>query len=771
MQLTNKQEVALKNYIIDKIDELEQYLIIHREPVKFIFTKLIDPSLENAMAFIHKIRSEMPKWNLLANHPLVSEALKESNEQKLFDFFNFLRLQGDYCKELKKSENIEFVGDEIAYKIHDIFYQYVTTEINIELPPIQKNRIQNTMEVSQDRKVVTSANIAVRPVVQEQEFDLKSLMSTSAISDDQKSMLEYLVNDADSSTKEKNMAKLILARHTKITERPKVLSKNDLIEIRKETSAQLNFLYGSLVLNAEDIVIQLFQEVINNVLKSIDNLIDDISDMGDDFKITTSSLSRGTGKTIFNIISAFRKNIEKIIATKDETTKAEINKVSAALSLTYTPFGIEDIHPDQNILDWHEWRLRLEQERLHSTSSNIFYDTLSKVKTILNNIKTIKYSYIVCAEHETSYSELSQDVWTCAFIETLTTDLKMAGLNIESSQTCANKLIPTFKRKENINLAKNIFVIGTKALLPSIKKDNSSAFWEIQFALNKAEENVPLIFVLLSGTKAISIPNASHLPQLTFLTNREESNAKALSYIELLKFFIAYTVGSEISKQCNSYWSQLELLSKIPSGGISYNEVIQHLQIKDSHAAKSLASFAVDHRKNEDMKKPVIKISNTNGVLEIKNMKLVGNEKIKLEDSTLSVTLANNRFLLEGIKAAPHQSTRAELNKSSLYENFPIKAVVNVNPGNALFLTGNHPILGEWKEAIRMIYTKDNIWTAQLPHETLGSEFKFLIGSYDIGAIAPVSALIWEDGPNHKLSSTYYHPNLNSFPNRANICR
>lgn len=188
----------------------------------------------------------------------------------------------------------------------------------------------------------------------------------------------------------------------------------------------------------------------------------------------------------------------------------------------------------------------------------------------------------------------------------------------------------------------------------------------------------------------------------------------------------------------------------------------------------------------DDVKEPCTKIRN-NGVLTISDMEFTGNVEINFEDSKLSVTLNDqsstyygkhvnflgNKLLIDGKEAArvttQNQSIRSELNYPSLYQNLLIKAVVDVEYGNALFISGNHRHLGQWEKAIRMHYTKDNIWIAELPLDAVGSEFKFLVGSYNAGMNPPVSALTWENSTNREVSSTYYYLDLHSFPNKFNV--
>lgn len=218
MPLTEKQEIALKDFIEDKADDLFDIIILDQEAKKFIFKQLIDPALSKVTIFLDRIKSEIPKWELGENHPLVSVALKKSSKRELEDFFCFLRLNGDYCAHLTVAEGIEFSGKEIAQKVRDIFIKHLKDNLKIELsihPEQIKQSPTETLESAQIKTI--SKTVAEKSTrLNEQQFDVSSLMTAQHLSEDQVSMLKFIVNDTDSKESERNKARLILVRHQQI---------------------------------------------------------------------------------------------------------------------------------------------------------------------------------------------------------------------------------------------------------------------------------------------------------------------------------------------------------------------------------------------------------------------------------------------------------------------------------------------------------------------------------------------------------------------------
>jgi Starch binding domain len=119
------------------------------------------------------------------------------------------------------------------------------------------------------------------------------------------------------------------------------------------------------------------------------------------------------------------------------------------------------------------------------------------------------------------------------------------------------------------------------------------------------------------------------------------------------------------------------------------------------------------------------------------------------------------------VQAVTEQNLQATSSKSDPISYKKILVTVDLDVGfkNALFITGKHHSLGEWNKAIRMVHTEGNIWLAELEDNVVGTEFKFLIGPYDIGMKASTSDLTWGQGPNRKASTTSYSLDSYSFPN------
>lgn len=82
-------------------------------------------------------------------------------------------------------------------------------------------------------------------------------------------------------------------------------------------------------------------------------------------------------------------------------------------------------------------------------------------------------------------------------------------------------------------------------------------------------------------------------------------------------------------------------------------------------------------------------------------------------------------------------------------------ANINIGYGNALFISGEHPMLGQWQNAIRMICINSSTWKLEITNNLEKSEFKFLMGTYSAGINVPTCNLTWEPGDNRVIRAEH----------------
>lgn len=105
----------------------------------------------------------------------------------------------------------------------------------------------------------------------------------------------------------------------------------------------------------------------------------------------------------------------------------------------------------------------------------------------------------------------------------------------------------------------------------------------------------------------------------------------------------------------------------------------------------------------------------------------------------------------------------AESHDRSLSEermpHLEIKAHIDVGPGNALYVTGSHPLLGGWKRAKQLVCVQSDMWELRkrLSEDLNGTTFKFMIGPHSAGDDANISELTYEIGGDRKLTDKYFN--------------
>ena len=98
-----------------------------------------------------------------------------------------------------------------------------------------------------------------------------------------------------------------------------------------------------------------------------------------------------------------------------------------------------------------------------------------------------------------------------------------------------------------------------------------------------------------------------------------------------------------------------------------------------------------------------------------------------------------------------------------------IQTCIDVGADNALYISGAHPKLGSWTQAIKLNCENDITWFANLDPGTRDSEFKFLIGPDDLGDNPSTSALIWEHGHNRQMYFRYFNVYKQDFNPGSNL--
>ncbi|MBA2653551.1 MAG: hypothetical protein H0U71_00600 [Gammaproteobacteria bacterium] len=91
------------------------------------------------------------------------------------------------------------------------------------------------------------------------------------------------------------------------------------------------------------------------------------------------------------------------------------------------------------------------------------------------------------------------------------------------------------------------------------------------------------------------------------------------------------------------------------------------------------------------------------------------------------------------------------------FRDYTLLANINVGVDRALFISGATRDLSKWKKAIRLDCINPSQWSINLKSNLLETEFKFLLGPYDLGPKVDVSNanLTWEQGQNRRIGDSF----------------
>ncbi len=95
------------------------------------------------------------------------------------------------------------------------------------------------------------------------------------------------------------------------------------------------------------------------------------------------------------------------------------------------------------------------------------------------------------------------------------------------------------------------------------------------------------------------------------------------------------------------------------------------------------------------------------------------------------------------------------LSAAQIYQGLDQKNILlsplRTEPGNAVFVTGECPVLGHWESAIRLNYSEHHkAWRFTLPAGITHKDYKFKLGPYSAGKNPDCSILKWEDYPGNR---------------------
>ncbi len=123
----------------------------------------------------------------------------------------------------------------------------------------------------------------------------------------------------------------------------------------------------------------------------------------------------------------------------------------------------------------------------------------------------------------------------------------------------------------------------------------------------------------------------------------------------------------------------------------------------------------------------------------------------------LAITFLPQQFIQKVLPTMKIMRTRPScLTDNSLHYiesgKLLLTSALEVGFGNAVFISGADPLLGNWQTAQRMTYNNvERRWEMAIPAGAKISEFKFLTGSYDLGEKVNTKQLAYETGVNRTL--------------------
>lgn len=104
-------------------------------------------------------------------------------------------------------------------------------------------------------------------------------------------------------------------------------------------------------------------------------------------------------------------------------------------------------------------------------------------------------------------------------------------------------------------------------------------------------------------------------------------------------------------------------------------------------------------------------------------------------------------------------------------ESLTISATIQLQENQALFICGENPLLGAWKQAICMKYVDNNKWIASFLHSAWGSIFTFFIGDKNTNKNISVTDLKWQLSKEHQVVPKHFELTINHFMQLNKVSR